>query len=403
MPGAEAAIATLNARGGVQYRLETFDDGGDPSESTRLVRRAARSDGVAGVVFAGPPRALPPAEPALARAKIPAFLLYGDLYGARLLQPHVFQASPSFLWEARRIAQYLVNDRGYARIGLLAEDSLMGQTARSALRGALGSYGASLAAAETFSPGALHRVERVVQRLRDARVDALVLEATPGEFDAILSAITDVGATYRDTRAAKAGAAGAEWRPQVVTFDLALNERDPAPPPGTIASDTYARGAHYLPVPSFVRFRDAFEASHARLPLGWERRAFEASRMIAWADEHAADGRDRALVLETVRGQRFGGLDVTLGPDDHTTVDETTVGLWVVPRRGLRVPERRDLPRSLPWVPLWRGFAINAERVDVLPDDWRYLFKNPPPKNGPGPDIDTALFGVKTYGRDPVH
>jgi hypothetical protein len=172
---------------------------------------------------------------------------------------------------------------------------------------------------------------------------------------------------------------------------------------GTVASDTYARGAHYLPVPSFRKFRTAFRGWWDSDPLGWERRAYEAVRMIGWAAGRSEEGDDLARVLEGMRGARIGGLDVTFGPDDHTSVDQTTVGLWVVPRRGADARERGRLPDQLPWVPLARGFSIDGERTDVLPADWRHLFKGSPPKNRPAPRISRSIFGVATPRRDPVH
>jgi hypothetical protein len=172
---------------------------------------------------------------------------------------------------------------------------------------------------------------------------------------------------------------------------------------GSVASDTYARGAHYLPIPSFKRFLAAFRGWWDSAPLGWERRAYEAVRMIGWAARQAREGEDLALVLEGMRGERLGGLDVTFGPDDHTSVDQTTVGLWVVPRRGARAAEVGRVPAALPWVPLARGFSIDGRTTDVLPEDWRPLFSGSPPPDGPAPRNSRSTFGVATPRRDPVH
>ena len=109
---------------GEGVRAPLLADGGDAAEATRLVEQLAESSRTVGIVYAGPPEGLPPAEDALAASGIPAILCYGDLYGARLLSPHVFQNSPSYLWEARRIADYLIGDRGYTRVGLVSEADL---------------------------------------------------------------------------------------------------------------------------------------------------------------------------------------------------------------------------------------------------------------------------------------
>jgi hypothetical protein len=172
---------------------------------------------------------------------------------------------------------------------------------------------------------------------------------------------------------------------------------------GTVASESYARGAHYLPIPSFESFRGAFMGWWDEAPVGWERRAYEAGRLIGWAYREARPGDDLAGALERLRGERFGGLDVTFGPDDHTVVEPTTLGLWAVPRRAIYVRERTELPDRMPWVPLFRTFSTSGRRTDVREQDWRYLFRSPPPPKGPAPRPTRTKFGITTSRRDPVH
>ncbi|HZK51853.1 MAG TPA: hypothetical protein VFD47_09855, partial [Actinomycetota bacterium] len=189
------------------------------------------------------------------------------------------------------------------------------------------------------------------------------------------------------------------WRPQVMALDLAISdETDQLIPVGMVASDTYARGVHYLPIPSFERFSASFEAWWAAIPTGWELRAYDSVQVIGWAAGNASEGDDLAEVLETLDGKRFGGLPVSFGPDDHTAVDEATIGLWTLPPID---PSAPDSPR-LEWVPLARGFSINGQRTTVLPEDWRYLFTDPPPRTAPPPRISTMTFGVTSSRRDPI-
>ena len=108
-------------------------------------------------------------------------------------------------------------------------------------------------------------------------------------------------------------------------------------------------------------------------------------------------------MLESLDGERFGGLDVTFGPDDHTSVDQSTVGLWVIPRTNIHVRERRGLPETMPWVVLSRGFSIDGQDTEIPSKDWLYLFRNAPDPNGPPPKITKAKFGVATRRNDPVH
>ena len=390
------------------YELVTLDDRGDPREATRLVQQLAGSTRTVGVVYAGPSEGLPPAEAALSAAGMPAIICYGDLYGARALTPHIFQSSPSFLWEARRVASYLTGDRGYTRIGLVSERTLNGRTARQGLTLALQERGRRLAASATYAASG-NDVDDAIEVMRKRRVQAIVVEADPNAAAGVLRGLRLAKAKYRDTRTARAGIAKSRrWAPQVVGLDLMMSPTLPARDlvPGTVVADTYARGAHYLPIPDFEGFRSRFFAWWDVSPLGWERRAYDAARMIGWAVRRVKgdpNGSDLAHQLEKMKGVRFSGLDITLGPDDHTAVDQATVGLWVVPRPGIDVAERSLLPAAMPWVPLGRGFSIDGERTDIASKDWRYLFRNAPPPKAPAPRIGRAHFGVKTPAGDPVH
>jgi branched-chain amino acid transport system substrate-binding protein len=414
--GADVAVQALNqtrAENDPPLELVARDDRGDSARATRLVRELAGADRTVGIVYAGPEGGLPDAEAALAGAGIPAILCYGDLYGARLLTPHVFQASPSYVWEARRISSYLLRDRRYVRVGALVRDIMPGRVAARAMRQAVRERGGRLATVQTYPPDR-EDLREVLRRLRRARVEAIVVESSPASAARIVHGLRRMRATYRSTATARIASAPSpaqarrharRWRPQVVGFDLFLAPNVVrARMAGTVASDTYARGAHYLPIPSFKGFVTAFRGWWDSAPLGWERRAYEAVRMIGWAARQSEQGEDLARVLEGMRGERLGGLDVTFGPDDHTSVDQTTVGLWVVPRRAAAgAGEIGRLPGALPWVPLARGFSIDGRRTDVLPKDWRFLFRGTPPRNGPAPTISRSIFGVATPRGDPVH
>jgi len=138
--GADLAVSELNqavADGRPPFELVTRDDRGDPELAAQLVRELAAIDRTIGIVYAGPPGGLPATEAALTQAGIPAILCYGDLYSARLLRPHIFQASPPFLWQARAMARYIERDRGYRRVGALISRSPTGDTAVLSLKTAL--------------------------------------------------------------------------------------------------------------------------------------------------------------------------------------------------------------------------------------------------------------------------
>jgi ABC-type branched-subunit amino acid transport system substrate-binding protein len=414
--GADLGVQALNrTRSAAErpFELVQLDDKGSPDRAGELIEALTNQKRVVGVVYAGPPVALPRSERVLAGAGIPAIACYGDLYGAHALTSHVFQTAPSFLWEARRLASYLLGDRGYERVGALVSPSSEGETALRALDSALRDEGgapARRAAYEADGTG----VTRALRRLKKRRIEALVVQGEPFIFPKVSVALGAMSARYRSTSGARIASAPPPirrrrqirgwWKPQVAGFDLAVSVPGSRLPEGSVGADSYARGAHYLPVPSLRRFSSAFMNWWNEEPLGWEQRAYDSVQMIGWAVRKARRDEDLALVLERMRGVRFGGLDITLGPDDHTAVSETTVGLWVHPGEEAPVPERgRESFRALPWVPLARGFSIDGQATDVLPRDWKYLFRDPPPRGAPAPRFSRMRFGVRTSTSDPIN
>jgi len=409
--GADVSIGDLNRRldgEEVPFELVSLDDEGDPDRAVELVERLAESPRTVGIVYGGPPEALPRAEEALAEAGIPAILCYGDLYGARQLSAHIFQMSPSYLWQGRTLARYIAADRGYRTVGLMAEDSPDGRTATASLRQEMRRAGLKLRRTVAYDPAA-EQFRGDIKALREAQVEALVVHGGPSVVATILADLRTMGIRYTGTDDARVASAPPRqrrrrsnsryWRPQVMALDLAISdETDQSIPVGMVASDTYARGVHYLPVPSFERFKTSFDDWWGVLPTGWELRAYDSIQALGWATKHASEGDDLAEVLETLDGKRFGGLPVRFGADDHTAVDEATVGLWTLPPI---TPDAPDTP-TLEWVPLARGFSIDGRRTTVLPEDWRYLFRNPPPKSAPAPRISTMNFGVTSPRRDPI-
>jgi ABC-type branched-subunit amino acid transport system substrate-binding protein len=414
--GADLAVHELNEALGDEatpYQLVTLDDGGDPARALNLIQDLAALDRTVGILYAGPPSALAHAEDALAEGAIPAVLLYGDLYAAQRLTSHVFQASSSFLWEARRMAAYIADDRGYKRVGVVAERSLSGRTAVRSMRESL--RAARLARPVVVRHDGGRSLRAKLSKLRRRGTEAVAIEGGAAVLAQVASALERMGAAYRDTDAARLASAPRKvrrrrvranhWRPQLMAFHLAFTRRpDLDLRPGTIVAASYSRGSYYLPVASFKRFRAAYEDWWGEgRPLGWQQQAYDGAHMVGWAVKHARGGQDLARSLENLQSRRFGGLDVTFGPDDHTAVDQIAVGLWVVPRRGAAVRERGSLPQGLPWVPLSRGFAIDGRDTDIDSQDWRYLIRNSPRPGGPPPSFRRLKFGVTTGRHDPVH
>jgi ABC-type branched-subunit amino acid transport system substrate-binding protein len=410
--GADLGVHILNRGRGEEerrYELEVLDDGGDGVRSLELLRSLLARGETVGVVYAGPPEALVDAQDVLRRARVPAILLYGDLYGARQLSSHLFQASPPYAWQARDLARYLTRDRRYRDVGVLtqANDPSAAIAARKADE-SLREYGIEEPVVTTFQAD----VRVALERLRDSQVEAIVVQGDPSALERIYEELGSMQARYRGTGGARVLSASRRirrkrqrtgwWKPQLVGFELMVNDRVKPPPSGTIATASYARGSHLLPIPSFRRFRSGFRDWWDSNAYGFEIRAYDSTLALGRAAESAGEEGDPAEALEQFRSERFGGLPITLGPDDHVLVEEVTIGLWTVPYPEDEIRERERLPGALPWVLLARGFSIDGETTDILTADWRWLFRRPPPRGGPAPRFTRMRFGVTTGRSDPL-
>lgn len=405
--GADVAVSRLNQNvdpGRPSFELVTLDDGGDPRVAAQLVQELALSDRTVGIVFAGPPEALPGTEAALTQSGIPAILCFGDLYSGRLLRPHIFQASPPYLWQARAITRYLSDDRAYAKAGALVERGLSGDIAATSLKEAAREQDLTVVIRRY---GDTADIPSALGKLRKARAEAVIFQGSGDAFAGVAEIQAQQKRDYRGTPRARIGSASPSvraarirrgwWHPQLLGFDAAIASDGADLDPGTLAADSYARGTHALPIPAFENFQSAFQEWWGEAAVGWEYRGYDAARMIGWAAQNTRPGDDIAGTLESMRQMRFGGLDITFGPDDHTAVDQTTIGLWAIPRPGF------GAAGNFPWLPLARGFSIDGTRTAVTARDWRYLFRNPPPPDGPAPPITRMRYAVNSAGSDQVH
>jgi ABC-type branched-subunit amino acid transport system substrate-binding protein len=415
--GADVAVNGLNRSlqfGARRFELVSLDDRGSAARAIRLLEQLAEEPRTVGIVYGGPLEALRSAESVLAAAGIPAISCFGDLRGAGLLGPHLFQATAPLLWEARRIIPYLVRDREYRTVGALIERSAAGRRAFAALRAATPRRLRASARLRSAVYGpAGGGVERALGSLRSQRAEAIVVQGRPAIFAQALEALRLRGAVYSSTPEARIASAPRPqaqgrrpWKPQVVGFHEAIAPGAAADaPPGTAASDSYGRGAHYLPVTGLKDFRRAYRMWWNAPPLGWERRSYEAVGLLGWAaaTAEARNEEDLAETLESLRGRRFAGLDVRFDDDDHIVPEASSIGIWVVPRAGVRVPERDRLPLNLPWVPLARSFSAPGGRTRVMSRDWSPLFEGTHGSSGAAPMFTQMSFGVTTPASDRVH
>lgn len=360
---AQLAVEQVDSLGGRPLRLVT-------STATDLTPVQSDPDVIGAITFGGRD-AITAARDELDRSFFPVFELSDDLYEAGQISDSIFQMSTPHSWEAWRLARYFgPGDRGYRSVGLLRSTDPQGEIASIVLEDELST----------------RRVEFVdgggdVSRLRDAGVDAVVVEGDPS------LPLMDSGTRYAGKDRIHDG-----WRPQVAFFQptMAL-ELDVAP--GTVAVGTYARASEEGDRIQAVReFREAFEARFQRAARGDEAIAYDAVRALAEGFVRAGGG-GRSARIDAIEGfdrVRFGGLPLSFSPTDHVGPERDHLGLWAIPASADS------------WSMLHRTFTNDLERTNVLEEDWPAYFEGTTP-GGEAPFYYTAKSGITSDKSDLLH
>lgn len=417
--GANLGVSVANrasSRGSPRFELVTLDDHGNSDRAEALVRRLVSEPRVVGIVYAGPASGLVAARPALHRAGIPGIACFADLADSNELRPPLFQLSAPYSWEAQRLAHYAFTDRGYSKIGLIAEEGSEGSSAGSALRKWTEKIGGRITATR-FGPNG--DPDAALRRLRARGAEAVVFQGSPSEAARTIRTLHTMHAGYEGTSQARISGAGAisrlrrtaggHWKPQLLGFDGLISPRAAGAPSGTIAAAPYNRNVEYIPLSQARRFEVGFERWWGDPPYGGQSVAFDAVRVIqrAVSNEGVGSGSptpDRAGVagaVDALSGVDSSGVSLSFSGHDRTGLDRASIGLWTVPGRHDRYAGTP--PARLDWVPLSRGFAGPGGRTRLPSFTWTKLFKRSALNGTRPPRVSDLRFGVATARTDPLH
>lgn len=136
--GMQAYFARVNEEGGIHGRevnLEVADDQFDPSSTTTLTRRLVERDGVFAIVGSlGSPNVLAVMD-YLNDNGVP-FVYQGGGATELAVPPkeYVFPFQPNYLLEGNLMVQYMVEELGYERLGVIYRDADDGQNAYDSMQ-----------------------------------------------------------------------------------------------------------------------------------------------------------------------------------------------------------------------------------------------------------------------------
>lgn len=179
--GLRAAFREANDAGGIAGRkleLVTLDDGYEPDRAVHNVRMLIESDKVFAVAGGvGTPTSLA-VEPILTAQKIPYIAPFS---GAEFLRhPHkkyVLNVRASYYEEAEKIAELLVDIKGFKKVAVLYQDDSFGRTALEGLHQAFKSREITLVAEAAYKRNTT-AVKRAVLEIKAAEPEAVVMIGT---------------------------------------------------------------------------------------------------------------------------------------------------------------------------------------------------------------------------------
>lgn len=384
LDGMRLAEREVNAAGGVAERplqLSVVDDEGRDARTRAALGRLLRSGRAHALLVIGEGSAISAHRSLIEEAERPVFLLGGDLYSTRSLFRWVFQTSAPYRWRARVLARYFARDRGYGRVALVTEAGDDAARAREAILEELRAEG--LTVDPVLTTGAAGTQPTAPEA---ANADALI-------------AFTERGTA----RSLARGYAEGPGAPQLALAAPAYGTA--SLPAGTVAPATYAWAGWADPIPRVGHFRARLERAAGHPPEGFEQEGYDAVRLLAAALDHTGGESGEALLraLESNRpqGPTHAELPLVLGPDDHTTTDETYLGIFAVAAPG-EEPEPW-VPDDRPWRPIIRTFTSDGERTIFHERDRRVFF----PfwrKDRPSPKYFRSRYGITSRAAaDPLH
>lgn len=179
--GLLAAFREANDAGGINGRtleLITLDDGYEPDRAVHNVRTLIESDKVFAVAGGvGTPTSLA-IEPILTAMKVPYIAPFS---GAEFLRhPHkkyVLNVRASYYEEAEKIAEILVDIKGFSKIAVLYQDDSFGRTALEGLHQAMKARDITLVAESAYKRNTT-AVKRAVLEIKGVDPEAIVMIGT---------------------------------------------------------------------------------------------------------------------------------------------------------------------------------------------------------------------------------
>ncbi|MEY2419098.1 MAG: branched-chain amino acid transport system substrate-binding protein [Actinomycetota bacterium] len=318
----DAAVAQINATGGIGGRKVAVikrDTGTDPAAGVKAYQAFASDKSVVGVLWCGG-LGLDESRAQIKRDNMPVIAVFNDLYSAGNLFPSVQERSVFQILMPDTMAfdvltNYAKHDRGYSKVGFIY-DSLLLSTAKDRFTAAANKAGLTIAGLETYQLNDADFGPQV-NRLKNAKGEALFVWGIAGDTAGLMKAVEKVGGGYVDTPTAKSG----EWHPHVLGSPGGTGEHTWADLAGGAAKIGTLTAWHVgglVALPSFS-IRGWMTKYLKKNVTGGEESPADGLFTLVHAVEKAG-GTDRqkmVTAIETMGDIKFASLPFSFSPTRH--------------------------------------------------------------------------------------
>jgi branched-chain amino acid transport system substrate-binding protein len=342
---------------GVSLGVESADYEGEPKKALAAARDLVER-GVAGIVVATD-------DPEVAAAlrdfdEVPllyALISADDAVSADSLS---FRLTPSNQLQAEKLAQFLVEHRGYERIAIMHDSSDFGVEGGADLETELSLAGADVVLKEQFKPGG--DVHTPVSYAGQLGAQALVVwtQSAP-EAGRITIDVHKSTQPYQLVLSGNLATAsyGKNASSQVVPVAF----RD-----GILSVGTWA-GPWFDELPSIGSFFSRFKTEQSALAPVQAVPIYDGLRLLARAaGESSDDPTAVAAAIESTTDFRAVGVPISFSSDDHDGIGFEDMAVW-----GFTRNQRSDGGAFFPEVDTGGGFFTIVPSSVVLPSQFSYL------------------------------
>ena len=342
---------------GVNLAVESADYEGEPKKALSLARDLA-DRGAVGIVVASDDPAV--AEQLASFDEVPLlYALVADDDAVTEGSPS-FRLTPSNQLQAQKMAEFLIDHRGYDRIAILHDASEFGREGAADLENELGFAGADVVLTAEFRPGG--DIHTPVSHAGQLDAQALVVwSKSTAEAGRITIDVHESSQSYQLVLSGNLATASYGKNASSQVVPVAFRN-------GILSVGTWA-GPWFAEQESIGEFFSRFKAEQNAFAPVQAIQVYDGLLLLARAAvETGGDPAAVAAEIESTRNFRGVGAPMSFSPTDHEGIGFEDMAMW-----GFTRDQQSDGGQFFPEVETGGGFFTIVPASVTLPDAFAYL------------------------------